>query len=159
MTVRALDRVDPRQARAVERGRRDDQHRHVDHPGEPHGDEDVDPLEAEQPPALGDVTRADPVLGEGRVEVDHVRHHGRAEDADREQYGLATGEPGHQGVSPDRAERRVGHEELGDVADADHADDRGDHRLERPEAEALQREDRERRDARDHGRREEGHAE
>ena len=35
--------------------------------------------------ACSSVSREDPVLRERRVEVDHVRHHRRAEDADGEQ--------------------------------------------------------------------------
>jgi len=41
----------------------------------------------------------------------------------------------------------VGERQLGDIAGADHADEHGDHRLEGPEAEALQAEDQERRNA------------
>ena len=53
----------------------------------------------------------------------------------------------HDRVPADLAQVGVREDQLGDVADADHADDRGDHRLEQPHAEPLKPEDRERRDA------------
>ena len=53
---------------------------------------------------------------------------------------------------------RMGEEQLDDVAAADHPDERRDHRLEWPDAEPLQLEDRERGDARQHRRPEEADA-
>ena len=89
------------------------------------------------------------------MEIDHVRHHRRAEDPDREQDRLAARELRHEGVLGHGAERRLRVEELAEVAEADHSHDRRDHRLERPEAEALQAEDQEGRDGGDQRRREE----
>ena len=53
-----------------------------------HRDHHVDQLEAEDPALLLLGRAHDPVLGERRVEVDHVRHHGRADDPDREENAL-----------------------------------------------------------------------
>ena len=70
-----------------------DQHRGVDQPGDAHRDHDVDQLEAEEPVQLLRIARHDPVLGQRRVQEDDVRHHGRAEDADRQQDALGPVEP------------------------------------------------------------------
>ena len=78
------------------------------------------------------------------MQVDDVRHDRRAEDADGQQQLSLPANWGTTACLADRAERRVARAELDQVADGDHADDRGDHRLERAEAEALQREDRRR---------------
>src|SRR5919197_1511177 len=85
----------------------------------------------------------DPVLEQRGVKVDHVRHDRCAEDSDREQHRLSPGELRHHRVVRDRAERRLRLEDLAEVADADEADDGGDRRLEGPEPEALEPEDRE----------------
>ena len=94
--VRALDRVDAGAARVVEDGCRDDEHRHVDDAGDPHRDDDVDLAEVEQPAALAVVARLEAILDERRVQVDDVRHHGRAEDPRREQDAVRPREPGHE---------------------------------------------------------------
>jgi hypothetical protein len=78
-----------------------------------------------------------------------VWHHGGAEDADRQQHRLRALEGRQDGVLGHGAEGRVREPELRDVARGDGADERDDHRLDRPEAIALQREDRERRRAGD----------
>ena len=93
------------------------------------------------------------------MQVDHVRHHGRAENADREQHGLVSGELGDDGVLRDRPERRMSEPELTEVADPDHDHERGDHRLERPESIPLKSEDQERDHAGDDGGGEERDAE
>ena len=93
------------------------------------------------------------------MQVDDVRHDGRAEDADGEQDRLAPGELREDGVLRGQPQRRVRVEELAEVADADQQHHHGDHRLERAEAEALQAEDQEGGDAREHGGREQGDAE
>ena len=75
------------------------------------------------------------------MQVDHVRHDRRAEDADREQDRLRSLELRKDRVLRDRQERRVREEHLEDVAEPDHADHRGDRRLEWTEAESLETED------------------
>ena len=75
-----------------------------------------------------------------------MRHHGRADDPDREQHGLAPLELRLDHVQADGAERRVRVVELGEVAGADRGDEAGDHGLERAQAEALQAQDQEGRD-------------
>jgi len=68
-------------------------------------------------------------------------------------------EPGLHRVVDDRAVVGVREQELDDVADADHADDRRDHRLEQAHAAAVQLQDGDRGDAGEDGRREEVDAE
>ena len=86
----------------------------------------------------------DAVLRERRVQVDDVRHHGRAEDPDREQDALrARRSPGR---SPPATSCRVrlGEEDLEREGADDDADERRDDGLEPAEAACLQREDRRR---------------
>ena len=121
---------------------------------------DVDPRVAEERlrvlVRLGD----DAVLRQRRVQVDHVRHHRRAEDADREQYRLAARRTaGTIACLATAPKSGCANDELGDIAGADHADERGDHGLEGPKPQPLQPEDRERRDRGEHRRREQADAE
>ena len=95
------------QPAAVEERRRHDHHREVDHAGERHRDHHVDLLEAEDAPPLAVVSPHDPALGERRMQVDDVRHHGGADDPGRQQDALGAGEPGHEQV-PARPGRRRG---------------------------------------------------
>ena len=88
--VCALERVDVAVAAAVERARRHHQHRHVDQPGDRHRDEHVDSRVAKERPCILVGLGHEPVLGQRRVQVDHVRHDGRADDPDREQAAPAT---------------------------------------------------------------------
>ena len=130
-----------------------DQHAHVDHAGNAHRDEHVDELEAEEPSLRVVALRDDAVLRQGRVQVDHVRHHGRAEDPDREQHALRTVEPRDE-AAEHRAGIGVGDEHLDREAGDDHHDQRGDHCFETPEPVRLERKDPERGDTGDEGGRE-----
>ena len=77
-----------------------------------------------------------------------MRHDGRAEDADREQHApRCCRTAGMTACLNTWSAVGMRERELGDVAGADHADERRDHRFERADAEALQPEDRERGDA------------
>ena len=80
----------------------------------------------------------DAVLGERRVQVDHVRHHGRAEDAGREQERLGAVEPGNRGPRASWGPDGIREQDLEREAHDDHADEHGDHRLEAAEAARLQ---------------------
>ena len=135
------------EAARVEDGRGGDQHAHVDQPGDRHRDDDVDELEAEDAAARLLRRPDDAVLRQRRVEVDHVRHARRAEDADREQHALGAVEAGHEEAVGDAGAGRVGLQHLEAEGDDDDADEDRDHGLEAPEAARLQREDHERRDA------------
>ncbi len=133
-----------------------DEHAHVHDAGETHRDHDVDPLEAGDP-LLRPLGRAhEAVLGERRVQVDHVRHHRRAEDSDCEEDALRPVEAGHEEAVPDSRRLRMGHEHLEREGDDDDPDQARDHRLEPPEALRLQGEDPERGDAGQERGREEG---
>ena len=84
------------------------------------------------------------------MQVDDVRHHGRADDPDRDQERLAlelrreelVGHQARVGRHPEQLERERDH---------DHPDEHGDHGLQAAEAGSLQREDGERAADRDHG--------
>src|SRR6266511_191738 len=149
--IGSIERLDVVQAAPEEDGGGDHQHRYVDESGQGHGDQDVEPRVAVERFRLLVVLRDDPLLRQGRVEADHVRHHRRAEDADGEQHRLVAGEVRDDGMPTDRAERRVREPELAEVADADHEDEGGDHGFERAEAVALEPQEQERDHAGDHG--------
>ena len=127
-------------------------------PGDAHRDRHVDPLEAQQPAALALVARRGPALGERRMQVDHVRHHGGAEDAGGQQQRVgaleardeAAGDPG--GVVRD-------HQRVDQEAEQDHAEHPGDHDLEPPVAARLQAEQPERDDGGDETGGQQRHAE
>ena len=91
-------------------------------PGNAHRDHDVDQLEAEEPAQLLRLPGHDPVLGQRRVQEDHVRHHRRAEDADRQQHALGPVELRRDRARADRAPVGIADERLDQVADRDHAD-------------------------------------
>ena len=80
----------------VEQRGGDDQHRHVDDRRPAPWRDDVDALEAQQLAPLGGVAARDARGGQRRVQVDDVRHHGRAEDADGEQQAVGAAEVRHE---------------------------------------------------------------
>ena len=99
--VQPLQRTD---ALAVEGSRRHRQHRDVDHPGHAHRDDHVPALEAEDLLLLL-LGRSDhSALGQRGVEVDHVRHHRRAQDAGAEEHALGAVEARHQKTGRDAAD-------------------------------------------------------
>ena len=81
---------------AVEQLGGHDEHRQVDHAGEAHGDHHVDALEAHDLAALAVVDGLDARLRERGVQVDDVRHHRRAEDADGDHHAVGALEGRHQ---------------------------------------------------------------
>ena len=89
--VSAPDRVDADEAAGVEELGSDHEHRQVDDAGQSQRDEHVQALEAEHALPLGVVPGGHTPIGERRVEVDRVRHHGRADDPDREVEGVVSG--------------------------------------------------------------------
>ena len=87
-----------------------------------------------------------------------MRHHGRAEDPDREEDALRALEARDEPAG-DRSRIGVGEEHLEREGDDDHPDERGDDRLETPETACLKRENPEGGDARDERGREQRDAE
>ena len=132
-------------AARVKHRRRDDQQRRIDGEREPERREgiDVDAVERFGDGTVVAVRRV--VLDQRRVQIQVVRHHGRAEDAGRE--------PDHPGVAQQFLRRRKsgerfvpdrpGQREFDHEAKADEKDQRGDEHLQRTLAAALQREHRE----------------
>ncbi len=84
LRVSLWDRAQARERGGVEELRGDGQHRHVDEAGEAERDDHVEALEAQHAAALAVVAAGHAAVGQRRVQVDHVRHHGRADDPDRE---------------------------------------------------------------------------
>ena len=115
--VSALDGVGV--LHALQIGGGDQQHREVDRPGDEHREADVvagDPQEsASRCAGLG---VAVPVAGKAGVQVDGVRHHGRAEHGGGEQDALRAVEPGKQAARHVRGRRRCD-EQAGEEADRD----------------------------------------
>ena len=146
------DRVEPAR---VEHRSRHGEHGHVDRARDAHRDHYVDELESEDAAARLVVHAHDPPLGERGVEVDHVRHHGRADDPDRQQRGLAVRKAGHEGPVRDSAARHGREEHLDREGEHDHADECRDHRLPAAKPPLLESEHRERRDRREQARDEE----
>ena len=91
-----------------------------------------------------------PAAHERRVQVDDVRHHGRADDRHREQR-RAAGQPWREHARRDRARRRAAHQDLQAERHHDDADERGDRGLDPPEAADLHREHREGSQGREQG--------
>ncbi len=111
-----------------------DQHRHVDEPGDRHGDDDVDLLEAEDAAALVGSAPDHAALGQRRVQVDHVRHDGRAQDPGRQEHALGVGELRREQAFHDGAAVGARVHDLVREARHDHTDEDGDHGLEMPDA-------------------------
>ena len=156
--MRALDRVDPRPAGVEEESGGHDEHGHVDHAREPHGDHHVGAAEAQELALLGLVASLDARLGERGVQVDDVGPDRGAEDPDREQHAVGAGEgrdePGREPARVDAALHEVVQE-----AEQDEAEHGRDRQLEAPIPPALEREDGEGHDRGHEPGREQGHAE
>ena len=75
------------------------------------------------------------------MQIDRVRHHGGADDADGEQQRAGIGDLRHHGV--DRRRRPIDRrdEHLDQVAEPDEADHAADDQLDRPESETFEHQD------------------
>jgi hypothetical protein len=71
------------------------------------------------------------------MQVDRVRHHGGADDADRQHDAVRPGKLRHHGMECEKAPVGRRDEQFDQVADGNHADERRDQHLDRPEATAL----------------------
>ena len=65
------------------------QHRHINGAGQPHGADDIDNFEVEDAARFLGVAPHDAPLGQAGVQIDHVRHHRGAHDADHQQHAVA----------------------------------------------------------------------
>jgi len=116
----------------------DDQHRHVDDARHTHCQRDVHPLVAQKRMPFGGVAGGDALLGERRVEVDHVRHDRGAEDPGGEQNTVGSGEARHQ-TSGHAFRVRTRAQQVVKEAEQDHPQQSGDDDLEPAVAAALER--------------------
>ena len=136
-----VDRVDAGQTRAVEELGGDGQHGQVDQPGEAERDDHVGALEPKHAGALGVVVDGHAALGERGVEIDGVRHDGRADDPDREVQGLGRAESRRQEALEAVVRGRADLEGLVEEAEEDDPEQRRDRELERAVAAAAQLEE------------------
>ena len=125
----------------MEEFRCDGEHAHVDQPGEAEGDDHVEALEAEHAGSLGVVVNRHAALRERGVEVDGVRHHGRADDPDREVEGLGRAELRRQEALDAVGRRGADLEGLVEEAEEDDSEQRRDRELERAKSAATQLEE------------------
>ena len=124
-----------------------------------HGDHDVDLLEAEDAAALAGVAADHAVLRERRMQVDDVRHDGRAENAGGQENALGAVEARLEEALQDGAAVGVRVEHLKREAGHDDPDEGRDDGFEVAHAAQLGGQDRERDDAREHARGQERQAE
>ena len=136
--VCVLDRLDPQ---PEEDRCSDREHREVDEAGDRHRDDDVDPLEALNALLLRLVSADNAVLGQGRMEVDDVRHDRCAQNPRRDEDRLGALEPRHEDVLDGFRRARLREEDLEGEGDDDHADERCDHRFEPAKPVALKGQD------------------
>ena len=134
--IGGLDFRDLRMA-GVERARRHHHHRHIDQAGDRQRDDDFAVGEFQHHAPVVVAVSRHPRLGQAGMQIDGVRHHGGADDADREQQRFGVGKLRRDGMKQRRRPIDRRNEHLDDVAKADNADDRADDQLERPEAELL----------------------
>ncbi len=142
-----------------EQRRGHEQHRQVDQAGRAERDEHVEPLEAEQLAALGVVAAVHTGLGQGRVQVDDMRHDGSPDDArDEQQAVAAAGQARHE---PGRDSPRINAHRGQIVGEPqeDDAEQAADRQLEATVAALFQSQDSERDHRRDQARRQQPDAE
>ena len=107
-------------------------------PATTEGDQHLAVGVADDPAALGVGARRHAALRQAGVQVDRVRHHGRADNADRQRDAVRAGKLRHHGVERESVPVGRRDEQLDHVADGNDADERGDHHLDRAKAAALQ---------------------
>ncbi len=125
---------------AVEHRRRHDQDRGVDEEREHQRHRRVDRREPDRLALVLGQVAVFAGLHDRRVQVEVVRHHGRAEDADRdvEHVGVAQDLGARDEAERDAAQRRTGEPELDRERPGDQRDQRDDQRLDVAEAAVLQ---------------------
>ncbi len=153
-----FDRVDVGPAGAVEQVRRDQDHRQVDHAGQSQRDVDVEAGEAEQRAAFTVVGRLHPPLGQCRVQVDDVRHHGGPDDAGRQQHASGPVQVRNQALQRQLGRRSYPHQVV-DEAREDKREQGDDGQFEASIAALLQRQHPEGDDRGDQAGRQQGHPE
>ena len=82
----------------VERARRHHHHRHVDEAGDRQRDDDFPVGEFQHHAPVIVVVNRHPRLGQAGMQIDRVRHHGGADDADREQQRFGVGKLRRDGM-------------------------------------------------------------
>ena len=157
--MRFFNRTDARQSLAVKCGCRHNQHRRVHESRRAHRDDYVEQFEFVESLQHAWIARDDATLGQCRVQINHVRHHRRAEDAAGEQNAFRAAELWHDRVIRDLSPVCLADKCFGDVTQRDHADERGDDRFERTKPVAFETQDHERKDRGEDACREKRHTE
>ena len=141
LCVRFGDAGDGGKAVGVEELRGHREHRHVQDAGEAQGDDHVEPLEAQHARPLVLVADGRAAVRERGMQIDHVRHHRGADDANgqiqRAGAAQARHEPAQRVVRGGADAQR-----LIQQAEEDQAQQRGDRKLKAAVAARLQLEDR-----------------
>ena len=96
--MRLADGVQSGQRRGVEGAGGHGEHRHVHQADQAQSREHVQLLEPEQAAAVAVIVAGRAVLGHGRMQVDDMRHHGSAEDPDRQVQRAGAIQAGHQAM-------------------------------------------------------------
>ena len=90
----------------MERARRHHHHGHVDEAGDGERDDDFAVGEAQHHAPVVVVAHRHARLGQAGMQIDRVRHHGGADDADGEQQRLGVGDLRRDGVEERRPPNR-----------------------------------------------------
>src|SRR5689334_16757543 len=108
---------------SVKGGRRHVEHSHVYQSSQAHCNHYIGNTPAEDAPCFLLTARDNPLLGERGVQIDDVRHHGRPNDADREEYTLRTTKPGRNGMHTDLSPVGMREKRLNDIAERNHTNE------------------------------------
>ncbi len=119
-------------------GRRHRHHRQIDEAGDGHGDGHIDPG-GMQP--LADRALILRVLGQRRVQVDDVGHHGGTEHPSGQIDGLAVGQTGEDSPFQQAGQMGAGEDQLDDVGRRNKQQQTAHHELQRFLAAGLQHQD------------------
>jgi hypothetical protein len=143
--VRLLQFLDARVAGTMEGGGREDEDGGVDGEREHQRDGRVEGGEAQRLAFFGQGFPVGAGLHDAGVQVEVVRHHGRAQDAERQVEHLRVGDDlgGGREALDDRGPVGIGESDLDPEADCDHAKEGDDQGFHIPEAERLEIEDQE----------------
>ena len=90
----------------MERARRHHHHRHIDQAGDGQRDDDFAVGKSQHLAPLVVVASRHPRLGQAGMQIDRMRHHGGADDADREQQRFGVGELRRDGMERRRRPNR-----------------------------------------------------
>ena len=130
--------ADAGHSRLVKKRRGDAEHGEVDHSGRAEADNAVPLVVAQERLAFLVAGGPDPVLLQRRVQVDHVRHDGRADDPDGQAQRVRAAQVRHQAASDLAVVLTADGEEHVEEAQSDQGQERDDRQLETAVAALLE---------------------